>query len=100
MTGKQQPTAGPSRQEKNGFLRVTPTPGKPQPFDSATPTRTIKRPFGGGETTARPLVKRSRKDQNGDESRPRVRKPRTIDAAAIIENFQKANEGTLEEVRA
>ncbi|KAG9187141.1 hypothetical protein G6011_05012 [Alternaria panax] len=99
MTNNQQPTREPSRQEKNASLRVTSAPNTSQPSGSQTPIRTIKRPFGGGETIGEPLIKRSRKDQNADRSHPQERNPRALDAATLNEQLGKANRETLDEVK-
>ena len=100
MADNLQSTQRSPPQEKNGFLRVTPARDKPQSSGSQVPMKTIKRPFGGGETTGEPLMKRSRTDQNGDRNHPQERKPRTLDAAMLNDKLGPADQKTLEEVKA
>src|ERR1044071_4585886 len=100
MADNLQSTQRSPPQERNGFLRVTPALDRPQSSGSQVPMKTINRPFGDGETTGEPLIKRSRTDQNGDRNHPQERKPRTLDAAMLNDKLGPADQKTLEEVKA
>ncbi|KAH6865426.1 hypothetical protein BKA58DRAFT_442211 [Alternaria rosae] len=107
MTDEYSPIARPSRQEKNGFLCVTPTPadkasGKSQlQLTSSQPQlKTGKRPFGGGEILGEPLTKRSRLDENDEARRTKERKPRVLDPAMLTKHFTMANKKEIEKVKA
>lgn len=107
MADEQSPVVGPSRQEKNGLLRVTPTLAdkasdkpQPQPTSSQPPPKTGKRPFRGGEISREPLTKQSRVDENDEARRLKQRKPRELDPAMLAKHFTMANRKELEVVKA
>ncbi|KAI4940295.1 hypothetical protein J4E86_011100 [Alternaria arbusti] len=105
MADEQSPLAGFSHQEKSGF-RVTPSSDKPvdktQPTSAQPPppSKTGKRPFGGGEILGEPLIKRSRVDENDEARRSKERRPRELDPAMLTKHFTMADKKEIEEVKA
>ncbi|KAI4911322.1 hypothetical protein J4E85_011231 [Alternaria conjuncta] len=106
MADERSPVAGFSHQENNGFLRVAPTPDMPVDKLQRTsaqpppPSKTGKRPFGGGEILGEPLIKRSRVDENDEARRSKERRPRELDPAMLTKHFTMANKKEIEEVKA